>query len=239
MKFNTYTSAGAAFLDSVVRPQATGPAKIDTLEAEQRIVDSAAEFADADISASAAAVVQDWASTEDLDDGEGMADRLIAMLVGVADEDGAGELGDDEAEVASMAADSAWDYMAGKGASDEDLGAIFGDDPDEANAAAMRVAELLNDSMPDGDEAAMDDVNNHAFRWAASGNVLDAVYKKRMAVRGGRKQIIMKRVSGMVHRSAAQKLAVRKASMKAHGSAAKMHRAKSMRVRKSMGLGKR
>ena len=47
------------------------------------------------ISMAAAAAVQAWAETDDLDDGEGAADRLLSMLVGIADDNKDGELTED------------------------------------------------------------------------------------------------------------------------------------------------
>jgi len=206
---------------------------LDAAAEDQRIVDSASSFNDSDIAASAAGVVQQWTETGDLGDGEGLADRLIAMLIGVANEDAEGDLSDDEQGVVAEAANAAWDYMASKGAVEEDLSALFGEDAAEADAAAERIRDLMAGSIPDGEEAAYDDVNNFAFRAVP---VMDAVYKKRKVVRNGRIAMVLKRVAGKVQRSAAQKMAIRKARMKSHGSAARMHRAKSMRVRKARGL---
>jgi hypothetical protein len=66
--------------------------------------------------------------------------------------------------------------------------------------------------------------------------VLDAVYKKKLVVRGGKKLRINKRVSGRVVLSALQKASIRKARRKAHSSIAKVHRAKSMKMRSRAGL---
>jgi hypothetical protein len=205
---------------------------LDAVAIETHIVDSATEYNDSDLAARAAGTVQQWVETNDLGADEGLADRLVTMIAGIAGD--ADDMDEDEAEVAATAADHAWDYMVGKGVSEDDLDALFGEDSDEAAAAAERVRDMLADAMPDGQEAAFDDVNNFAF---APKPVLDAaVYKKKIVVRNGRKTIFRKRVSGVVRRSAAQKMAIRKASMKSHSGAARMHRAKSMRVRKSMGI---
>ena len=66
--------------------------------------------------------------------------------------------------------------------------------------------------------------------------MLDATYRKVIAVRGGKKVRLRKRIAGTVRLSAAQKSAVRKMQRKAFSGAAKIKRAKSMRLRQKMGL---
>ena len=68
------------------------------------------------------------------------------------------------------------------------------------------------------------------------GAALDAVYKKKLVVRNGKKVRINKRVSGTVRLSAKQKVAIKKARLKSHNARAMLKRAKSMRKRKQMGL---
>lgn len=65
---------------------------------------------------------------------------------------------------------------------------------------------------------------------------LDAVYKKKIVIRRGKKVRINKRVSGTVRLTAKQKVAVRKMLRKTHSAVAQMRRAKSMRVRQCSGL---
>lgn len=67
-------------------------------------------------------------------------------------------------------------------------------------------------------------------------DVLDAVYKKKIVVRAGKKIRINKRVSGKVRLSAKQKMAVRKMLRKSHSAKAQVRRAKSMKIRKRSGL---
>lgn len=209
------------------------------------VADSANAFALQNLSLSAVSTVQTWVETEDLDDGEGAADRLINMLVGIADANKDGELTDEEQAIFGTAANEAWSYLAAKGVAESDLDALFNsDDPADANAAGARVQEFLADALPDGDEAAADEMDDFAFgaeaqesMFDSTGNLrLDATYKKRFAVRGGRKVMVRKRVSGTVRLSAKQKISIRKASMKSHGARAMAKRMKSLRVRKSIGL---
>lgn len=186
-----------------------------------------------------AAALQQWAETtpEDLGTGETMADRLFALMVGIADDNKDGDLTDDETTVIQAALENAYDYMVSKGVSDADALAVLQDGDEDA---ANRVAEFLKGALPDGEDAEMDDVDNFAFDNDSTESlfdgVLDAVYKKKIVVRGGRKLKINKRVSGRVVLSAAQKVAIRKARRKAHSSSAMVRRAKSMKMRARAGL---
>jgi hypothetical protein len=157
------------------------------------------------------------------------------MMVGIADDNKDGELTDDEQEVVEVAMNAAADYLSTKGVTDEDVDALFGDDGEASNAAASRVQELLVGSLPDGEDASADEADDFAFG-GGSDAVFDAVYKKRFAVRQGKKVRIMKRVAGTVRLSGAQKVAIRKARMKSHGAKAMAKRMKSLRVRKSYGM---
>lgn len=233
-----HTAAALALLDSV-RPGRPGLAEKPTTD---QILDSAADFASRDTAVSAAAAVQTWAETDDLADGEGSGDRLISMMIGIVDADKDGELSDDEQALLTVAMEKAWAYLASKGASEDDLDALFNsEDPADSNAAGDRVMALLADILPDGEDAAISDMDAFAFGGEASDSVFDsavfdAVYKKKVVVRGGRKMMIRRRVAGTVRLSAKQKMAVRKMLNKSHGSKARAMRMKSMRARSRMGL---
>lgn len=200
--------------------------------------DPGSNYSDTDVSLKAVAAVHAWAETDDLDGGEGYADRLFGLLVGIADADMDGEIGESEADVVEMAANAAWDYMSSKGVADEDLSELFNEWDNEVGA---RVHELLLAKLPNGEEASADDMDSFVFgdgsdEAALDSAVLDATYKKKIVVRKGKKVRINKRVAGTVRLSAKQKLAVRKMLRKSHGAMATMRRAKSVRVRKQMGL---
>lgn len=232
------SSLTAAALLASVSTQAAGRNVLDGADGEQMekaVCDAAQNFAVQNVSAQAVSSVQTWCETGDLGEGEGMADRLINMLVGIADDNKDGELDDAEQEVVQIAMNAAADYLEGKGVSGDDIDAIFGEDGEAANAAAQRVCEYLTDNLPDGEEAASDEADDFAFG-GGSDAVFDAVYKKRFAVRQGKKVRIMKRVAGVVRLSGAQKVAIRKARMKSHGARAMAKRMKSMRVRKSYNM---
>ena len=177
----------------------------------------------------AAGAVQQWCEG-DLGEGEGSADRLLALLIGLVDVNVNGELDDDEQETFGRLANAAWDYMSSKGASEDDIKAIFDGDSE----AGDRVLDLLCSVLPEGDDASMDDI--HSFAFGDQSAVFDAAYKIKTAIRGGQKVRARRRVAGRVALSAAQKVAVRKMQAKSHSAAAMTKRAKSMRVRRSMGM---
>lgn len=228
-------TAAAAAAEVVVDPNAAA-AVLDAVD--DKAPAAGADYAGQNLALNAVAAVQEWAETapSDLDEGENLATRLFALMAGIADENMDGEISDDEAAIVDAACDAAWQYMSAKGATDDDLSAIFNDMDAEA---ASRVQELIAGSLPDGDQAAAEDMDEFVFGDGSDESVmdaatLDAVYKKRFVVRGGKKQRINKRVSGTVRLSSKQKVAVRKMLRKSHSAAATMHRMKSMRVVRRM-----
>lgn len=219
------------------------------LKRSEAVLDAANAFLDSATRMDVAAALQQWGETTagDLGENETMAERLFALMVGIADDNKDGDLTDDEVAIITTALENAYDYLTAKGVSEEDALAVLQDGDD---GAASRVAEFLKGALPEGEEAEMDDVDSFAFDSESSESLfdsvlpevfradvaLDAVYKKKLVVRGGRKLRINKRVSGRVVLSAGQKIAIRKARRKAHSSVAKIHRAKSMKVRARSGL---
>lgn len=181
----------------------------------------------------AVAIVQEWAESE-LEAGEGFGDRLYALIVGSAT-DGDEDMSDDEAEYAASLAELVGDYLEGKGIDSADVESLLSDDPSFDNDVASRIHDALLDKLPNGEDAMLDDADK--FVSGEDDEMLDAVYKKVVAIRGGKKVRIKKRVSGRVRLTAAQKGAVRKMQRKAFSGQAKMKRAKSMRLRQRL-LGK-
>lgn len=207
---------------------------LDAADPETTVV-GADSYAENDIAVKAVAAVQQWCETDDLEEGETKADRLMAMMVGVADANHDGEISEDEQGVLDIALNASWDYLVAKGVSDEDAGALLNDwDP----AAADRISDLLCTELPEGDEAAAEEIDAFVFGDNEQGAVFDAAYKNVMAIRKGKKVRIKKRISGTVHLSAKQKLAIRKASVKSHSAGAMMRRLKSNKIRRRFGLGK-
>jgi hypothetical protein len=185
-----------------------------------------------DIKLKAAAAIQQWVETGDLEEGESLADRLFALMVGIADANQDGEIDDAEQAVLDEALNCAWDYLEKFGVAEEDAGMLLND---WDNDAAERIVDLLAASLPEG-EAADVDIDEFAFSDSDQEAVFDATYKKVVAVRGGKKVRISKRVAGTVRLTAKQKVAIRKAQAKSHSAAAMARRMKSMRVRQKSGL---
>ncbi|PIQ55371.1 MAG: hypothetical protein COW02_03435 [Comamonadaceae bacterium CG12_big_fil_rev_8_21_14_0_65_59_15] len=320
---------------------------LDAVAEENDEMSNADDFTVKELTLSAAAAVQQWAETDDLDEGESGADRLMSLMVGIVDADKNGEIDEDEQGVLDVVLNAAWDYLGTLGVTDEDAGALLNDwDADTAD----RVRELVAAALPDGEqsdsdlddfvfgdndqeaedldgytaenewdatpevdedgnekEAVLDgDFKGHPFRgnqfkkggassssavrasisakhaerhgdarstkkahttahfahkaaaaeattkkaktyhkkmakfhgsqagMALDGVALDAAYRKRFVIRGGKKMRVNKRISGVVRLSAKQKMGIRKMHMKSHSASARMHRMKSMRMRTKM-----
>lgn len=208
-------------------------AVLDSADEKGELILDAADMVAKDIAISAATAVQQWAETDDLDDGETLVDRLVALFVGIADANKDGDVTEDEQEVMDIAVNAAYDYLLKLGVSEDDVAALLEDFDD---AVADRVQEFIIANLPEGEDASVDDVTDFVFSDEDNEAALDAVYKKKLAIRGGKKVRINKRISGTVRLSAKQKVAIRKARMKSHSAGAMMRRAKSMRKRKQMGL---
>lgn len=209
-------------------------------DTEEKVMDSASDFAKRDIAMRAVATIQQWLETEsdDLEEGETLVDRLMAMFVGIADANKDGDISDDEADVIEAALEAAYSYLTSKGVTPEDASSLLNDWDEET---AERIRDYLANELPDGEEAD-EDIDKFAFSDADqeglfdSVAIFDATYKKTFAIRHGKKVRINKRISGTVRLSAKQKMAIRKARMKSHSAAAMMKRMKSMRLRARSGL---
>ena len=202
------------------------------------VLDSAG-FADAEFKLGAASAVQAWAATSpaDLAPGETLIDLLIGILAGISAPDIDAEMTTDQSDVATAHLHMAADYMQRKGVAESDILAMLNEDD---IGAAERIHEYLAAEF--AAEDGLDDLHGYVFDagdqvpMLDSVAVLDAVYKKTAVIRGGRKLMVNRRISGSVKLSSAQKVAIRRAQLKSHSSGAKMARAKSLRMRASMGL---
>jgi len=203
------------------------------LDSTAQTLDMTGDYTDTDISLKALNMVTSWLDSNDMDEGENCADRLLALMVGVFDADKDGEITGDEQDVLDIALNSVWEYLTQNGIDEEDASLLLNDWDEDA---AIRIKDMLGASMDDEEGAVFDSIESFAFGVNADGATLDAVYKKTIAVRGGKKVRINKRISGTVRLSAKQKMAIRKAGKKSHNAAAMMKRAKSMRLRKKSNL---
>ncbi len=221
---------GAIVLDAC-KPKDDGDLKHS--DKQKIVLDSADDYAIKDMKLKAGAAIQAWAETDDLSEDEDSVARLQALFVGIIDINKDGDISDDEAEFLDELLNHAWDYLAGKGVEEDDISLLLND---WDSSAADRIMDVINGSLPEGDEGEMDDLDNFAFGGEAEEAVFDAVYKKKMVIKGGKKMRINKRMSGRVKLSAKQKVAIRKMHMKSHSAGAMMRRAKSMKMRKRSGL---
>lgn len=185
-----------------------------------------ADYAATDIRLSALGVLSEWVETEasDLDADETMAQRLTALIYGLADEQGNndGEITDDEQAIVDVASNAIATAMREFGADDADIAALLENEDDEA---AANIIELLKGTMPDDDGF----IDNFVFGEGSDAALFDAIYKKTFAIRGGKKKLINKRISGSIHLSAKRKAALAKAQRRSHSSAAKIKRLKSFK----------
>ena len=108
----------------------------------------------------------------------------------------------------------------------------------DVGETAENIQELLINTAPNGEDEELDSILADAFEFDEDSDaaVLDATYKRALAIRNGKKTIIRKRISGTVRLSAKQKMAIKKAQRKAHSGAARAKRLKSMKRRQKMGL---
>lgn len=206
----------------------------------EEVYDSAGDYASSDIALKAVAAVHEFAETgpDDLDEGETLGDRLFGLLMGIADADKDGEISEEEADLLSIAMETAVDYLVAKGVPEDDAVALMTDfDPE----LAANIQELVIAKLPDGEDEALEDIDTFVFgdgsdESAFDSAALDAVYKKKLVIRKGKKVRINKRVSGKVRLSAKQKVAIRKMLRKSHSAKAQMRRAKSVKIRQRSGL---
>lgn len=219
----------------VMRPRPAAEKKVFDSVDDGADLSSADEFTLKEIALAAAATIQQWAETDvsDLDEGETMVDRLMYSFVGIADANKDGEITEDEQRVLDVALNAGWDYLVKLGVTDDDAGALLNDwDADTAN----RVKELVAAALPEGEAESATDLDDFVFGDNDQEPMLDAAYKKVLAFHNGKKMRINKRISGTVSLSAKQKLGIRKMQMKSHSAGARMHRMKSMRMRRKTGL---
>lgn len=190
---------------------------------------AATQYALNDIKINTIAAIQQWLETGDSE--AGLGNDLLALFVGIADENHDGDISEDEADILDVITSFAWDYLAEKGIGEDDLEALLNDFD---NDAAGRVFDYLVDNI--GDDEDGDEIDNFVFGKEAEESMFDAVYKKKIVVRDGKKVKLNKRISGTVKLTGAQKSALKKARMKAHNASAKIKRLKSMKLRKRLGL---
>lgn len=236
---------GAGSSPSPVAAPAAVPATPPTVTLDSGAEDgptgsSSADYVAQNVAVMTGAAVVEWLETmpEELGvaadgaAGETFADRLYALLVGIADQDQSGDLDPDESAVLDMAMSTAADFLSSYGVSDDDITALL-ENGDEG--AATRVRTLLAGVMPSDDDG-MSAVDDFVFGPEGEESTFDSGATHKVTVfRNGQKTVKNQRV-GPVHLSSAQKAGLKKARVRSHSSAAQMKRAKSMRARQKAGM---
>lgn len=196
---------------------------------------AAESFAQNSMRMLAASVLRQWAAmaADDLEAGETWADRLMSLFIGAADEDKNGDLSENEQETVLELMESAWDYLLYLDVDEALIGELLNDWSD---SAADMIRQNLADELQDDEDDDLQNLDQFVFADEEQSQIYDAVYKKEMVVRNGKKTRINKRLSGAVRLTAKQKAAIKKARQKSHSASANMRRLKSMRVRQKMGL---
>ena len=191
-------------------------------------MDNAGAFEMHNTSLQAASIINVWLETtpDELDEGEGYGDRLLAMIMGMADNNNDGELSEDEQVVVEAAMPFFEQVLSSVGASDGDIDALL---TDFDNDVAARIVEL-------GAGSDSFDPSGIVFSDGDNDTVFDAVYKKQIGISNGKKVIKKVRIAGTVHRSSAQKIAMAKVQRKSQSAGARAKRLKSFNKQMSMGL---
>lgn len=191
------------------------------------------KYTSQDIALKAVSALHQWVETDDLDEGETLSDRLISLIIGIADANQDGEIDEDEQEVIDIALNAGWDYLSQSGVEDSDISSLLEDQDDDA---AERVRDFLSSSLPDGDEAAASDIDSFVFGGDQDSTFDSATYKKKVVFKHGQRTKVNKRIAGHVKLSSRQKLGIRKMLMKSHSASAQNKRKKSIKARHNAGL---
>lgn len=220
-----------------VMAEAKRPKDDPALDSAGEALDSAASaYMSQSFRLHAASVLNQWAETmdEDLDPGETLADRLLALLVAAVDEDGDDELDETEQEMLEAVLAAAEEYLLSLGVALEDVSDLLDNWTEEA---AVRVRDAVATALPDGDDAD-DGLSRFAFDADSTASVFDAAYKNVVAFEHGKKVIKRRRISGASKRlTPKQKAALRKARSLSNSSRAKRWKAVSVKKRLKAGIG--
>lgn len=235
--YNLYTEDGG-MIPGLLPKQ--GPQKGDDGLVLEGAASSTIDLADAQMRSMAMGVVLSWIEGSDYS-----YKAFDEFMVGIADLDGDDDLTDEEKAVYEDLWDVAADAMLSLGADPGNVGEFLDGEDSGAGEKLGGFLSGIMDNMPSSDDEIVSTfatgANGAIFECAGGldkieDEILEAAYKKTKVVRDGKVVIKKKRISGKVRLSAAQKNGLKKARRKAHTSAAKLHRAKSSRARKSRGM---
>lgn len=185
---------------------------------------------------SAAAAIQTWVEDDvPLDKGETYGNRLLALLVGIVDEDKNGELDDTEQEEFDEVRDYAQQYLERLGVDSDDAFALL-DDWEEDQA--LNIRDLVAAHLPDDDEALNDIasfVHGDLMALDSAKNPRKPLSRPKVVFVHGRKTF-KRSVIGRVVLTPKQKAALAKGRKKSHSAMAQRNREKSLKARNKAGL---
>jgi hypothetical protein len=195
--------------------------------------------------------VTDAIIEKDLGEGELSSDRLDVLLAGMSSDQDGDEIDVDQASMDILIA-NVQDAFASLGVEDSVIATIFSDDQNAEEALEV-AAETVESNTPTGDdkqefidlfvygepqdedgENSMLDGVSLGKTTTKSGKYGKVVYKAVKAIRNGHIAIVNKRVSGKVHQSAKQRMALAKARRKSNTSASIKKRVRSLKKAKQM-----
>lgn len=154
-------------------------------------------------------------------------------IAGITDLDGDEEFSEDETALFNDVLAACADAFLSFGADADNVSEFLND---ESDAAGKKLGDFVSSAVDE--ESATDEDIIAGFSGDGSvmeSGVLEASFKKMRVVRGGEVKIVKKRL-GKVVLSAAQKAGLKKARRKAFSATAKLHRFKSIKVRKQHGM---
>lgn len=190
---------------------------------ETAMFEAVEQRASADLRSVAASMLAGW-----IEDGEPEAvdfDALAIVMCGLEDVENDDDFTDEQVEAYFTALSALADAAISMGADQDDVTSMIDDEDDDA-------ASRVFDSLSTGSDAMEESIADYTI-FGGEDPMFEAVRKK--VIRNGKVKIIKKRPRPR-RLNAAQKGALKKARRKAHTSVAKMHRKKSMTLRKKRGM---
>lgn len=162
-----------------------------------------------------------------VENGDYSFEAIDASIATIADLDGDEEYSPDEEAYYNELTSEVGDALVALGADSSNVQSFLDDEDDESGATLGAYLSEKMQGVEDDDETL---IGNYAVSDAP---ILESTIK---VVRGGKLVLKKKRLTRHVKLSAAQRAGLKKARRKAFTGAAKLARAKSMRIRKKRGM---
>ncbi|WP_147200780.1 hypothetical protein [Pantoea sp. CCBC3-3-1] len=209
----------AAMLESVQKkePEQQKPVELTMEQAQVMILEAVAASVKSDGLTDAAQAVFDWADGSD--NTYDALDGFAQALAGIGGDDDDADPTDDQLNAYYEALGNMANFFVTLGADDDTIAALFDDEDDDI--AASLAAEIKGLDADDRAELVS------AYSLSGDDSMTEALKK---VVRQG-KVVMIKKPFKKRRLSAAQRMALKKASAKSHTAQAKLHRAKSMKLR--------